>query len=79
MSLFIAYIYEKGQSASSIQRTIDSLSYISKLIGQPNHSDSFLIRKIMCGINKQRLTPDTRLPICDSMLFQLIDVTYGAF
>ena len=51
--------------------------YLTYPIGQPNHSESFLIRKMMCGINRQRLSPDTRLPICDSMMFPLIDITYG--
>nr|XP_022323326.1 uncharacterized protein LOC111124605 [Crassostrea virginica] len=49
LSIFIAYLFNSGYSPSSISSHISAISYVHKILGQSDPSDSFLVRKVVQG------------------------------
>ncbi|KAK3107546.1 hypothetical protein FSP39_017027 [Pinctada imbricata] len=60
---FIAHLFEKHYSPSSIASMLSAISYIHKILGLCDNSQTFLVRKILQGANKSASYPDSRLPI----------------
>ena len=72
LSNFIAYLFKSGYSPSSISSHISAISYVHKILGQSDPSDSFLVRKVVQGCHHSGLNKDSRLPITGPILHKLV-------
>ena len=72
LSNFIAYFFNIGYSPSSISSHISTISYIHKILGQSDPSDSFLIRKVVQGCHHSGPNKDSKLPITWPILHKLV-------
>lgn len=70
---FIAYLFEQNYSPSSITSMVSAISYVHKIFNIQDHSQSFLVRKIIFGANKSAKAPDYRLPITSSIFVKLVN------
>lgn len=71
--LYIAYCFENNYSPATIKLYISGLSYIHKINGQADHSQSFTVRKLLEGCNRARPTSDSRAPINAKTLEKICD------
>ena len=70
--LFIAHCFESGLSPRSIKTYISGLNYFHKLNGWFDMCDNFLIKKLLEGCSRSRVTKDNRAPITKRILLALI-------
>ena len=70
--LFIAQMQSRHYSPSTIASYVSALSYIHKVAGHPDPTDSFLIRKSLQAARRISPTYDSRLPITEEILHRLI-------
>lgn len=70
---FIARLFEQNYSPSSITSMVSAISYVHKVFNIPDHSQNFLVRKILYGASKTAKLPDYRLPITNSILIKLVN------
>ena len=68
---FVAHLFEQGYAPPSIATHISAIAYAHKLMGVPDPTDQFVIRKLVTGATRLASTPDTRLPITPPILLQL--------
>ncbi|XP_062618200.1 uncharacterized protein LOC134279801 isoform X1 [Saccostrea cucullata] len=69
---FIAHLHGSHFSASTISSHISALSYVHKLLGLPDPTQMFIVKKILRGCHKLSHTADSRLPITLDILEQII-------
>lgn len=69
---FVASLYQKGYSPSSIAGHMSAISYVHKLLDIPDPTQSFLIRKLLKGAQNLSKAPDTRMPITKQLLHQIL-------
>ena len=72
--LFIAHLYHKGSSSSTITTKLSAINYYFKLRGLPDPSNDFLISKALTGVRKLSPTCDQRLPITIPILHRLMEL-----
>lgn len=65
---FIAYPYSSQFSASTISSHISAFSYVHKLLGLPDPSQMFIVKKLLRGCHKMGRSVDSRLPITRDIL-----------
>ncbi|XP_061195017.1 integrase/recombinase xerD homolog [Saccostrea echinata] len=70
---FIAHLHGSHFSASTISSHISALSYVHKLLGLPDPTQMFIVKKILRGCHKLSHTADSRLPITIGILGQIIN------
>lgn len=73
LSLFIAFCYHNELACSTVQSYMSVISYLHKLNGFKDLSQSFVIKKSLEGLRKVHGASDTRLPITYSILQQLVN------
>lgn len=61
--LFMSFCFEKGLSTKSISTYIAGINYYHKLCGFYDLSNVFLIRKLLEGCHRSRISLDNRAPI----------------
>ncbi|XP_070202998.1 integrase/recombinase xerD homolog [Littorina saxatilis] len=77
--LFIAYLYHKGYAPATISSMMSALSYIHKLASVPDPTSSYIVRKSMTTAHKLKPANDSRLPITEDILEQLVKTSRQAF
>ena len=73
LSLFIAYLYDKGYVPSTVNTYVSSLAYFHKLSNFSYASKCFFLMQMRKGYRKKRQHVDTRLPITLPILHKLVD------
>lgn len=73
ISLFVAFLYNKGMSASSISTYLSAMGFLHKINGMSDPADTFLTRKLLVGLRRKKVTFDLRLPITRDILYNLLD------
>ena len=72
---FIAYLFDKGYATSTIVSTVSAISFVHKLLNMNDTADSFVVKKMLQGCKKLRISVDCRLPMTTSILGDLIKVS----
>jgi len=70
---FVAHLFERSYSPASIATHISAIAYAHKILGGPNPTDNFLLKKMITGASKLASKPDTRLPITPNILQSIIN------
>ena len=75
LACFITFLFNTGQSASSIASCLSALSYYHKVFSQEvaDPTKNFVISQMMIAIRKERPATDSRKPITEEILFELGD------
>lgn len=68
IALFISELHNKGFSPKSISTYVSAVAFVHKLLNNQDPSDSFLIRKMICGAYRIAPASDVRLPFGIDML-----------
>lgn len=71
--LFLTDMHNRGFASSTIHTTFGSLSFFNKLLGVHHSDQSFLIKKLLAGLQRGSQPSFTRLPIHISLLHRMID------
>ena len=66
--LFIAYNFEKGNSANTISTYIAGINYVHRLNGYYDITQNFVVKKLLEGYKRKRLSKDDRAPLTYSIL-----------
>ena len=69
---FVAYLYSKKLAPTTISTYISTLSSMHKISGLPDPSSSFLVKKMILGMQKQSRSLEKRLPITKDILDRLL-------
>lgn len=72
---FIAHLSLKGLAHATISSYISGIGFKCKLVGAPDNSQNFLVRKLLEGIKRSKHSKDCRLPITKNILKKLINAT----
>ena len=68
LTLYLAYLHNKGYAGSTISSYNSVVGYYHKLENVADTSTSFFISKLIQGVKKQKPSIDSRLPITLLML-----------
>jgi len=72
---FLAYLFQKKMSYSSISSYLSGLAFYSKIYGFGNCTQNFLIRKTLEGIKRAKGNgSDSHLPITSLLLSKILTV-----
>ena len=71
IALFICYLRARKLAASTITSYLSAISYVHKMRGFCDPTKTFLKHKLLIAVGKER-SPDTRLPITQPVLFQIV-------
>ena len=69
---FVAYLFDAGYSAPSIATHLSAIAYAHKMLGAPDPTEHFIVRKLLTGATKLSAKPDSRLPITPAILLALL-------
>lgn len=72
ISLFVAYMFKKSFSPSTISTYLSALGYVHKMLSLPDNTRAFLIDKLVTGTYRLSQTIDTRLPITIPILNKML-------
>ena len=72
---FIAFLSLKGMAAKTISVYIWALSYVHKLNSLPDPTNNFLVRKLLEGVKRSKVSIDNRLPLTFDLLTKLVGAT----
>lgn len=72
--LFIAFCFEKGKSPKTINTYVAGLNYMHKLNNFYDISHVFIIRKLLTGCLRNRISHDVRAPLTKSILIRICKV-----
>lgn len=70
--LFIAFCYFKGLASSTVTTYISALGYYHKIKNIQDLTQNFVAKKCLQGYQNKKRTLDTRLPITQSIMKQLV-------
>ena len=73
ISQYVAHLFLKKLSPATIASNLSAISFKHKALQIPDPAESFIIKKIMRGVQNSRGRLDCRLPITFPVLKQLID------
>ena len=59
-------------SPTTIATYVTALSYVNKILGAQDLTSSFIVKKLMAGLQRQGQAPDVRLPITIDILHKLV-------
>ena len=76
---FVAFLFDQEYAPGTILSIMSALSFVHKLLGITDPTDSFLVKKMMLGCKKLRVRTDSRLPITLNILSLIIKATNGMF
>ena len=74
IAAFVAFLFKSNYSPSTITSNLTAISYMHKIAGFKDPTDSFLIRKMLIGAKNLAASLDVRLPITLDILISLTDV-----
>ena len=74
MAMFVAYLFNRGLSASSIRTHLSALAYSHRMAGYLSPTDSFLISKMLRGAANISPRTDLRFPITLPILISLLNI-----
>ena len=72
VALYVTHLYENGLKATSIRTHLSAIAYVHKLNEKTNPTDSFLISKILLGIQQSSPKCYIRVPIQLPLLHRLL-------
>ena len=71
---FIAHMFKKGLSYSTVNCYISGLSFYNKINNYENHTQMFIVRKMIDGIKRTTFKKDARLPITRDLFCRILGV-----
>jgi len=71
---FISFLSIEGWAPSSINLHSSAISFVHKINGWVDPTDSFLVKKLKEGCRRQNRHVDSRLPISPEILFNLVRI-----
>ena len=74
LATFIAYLDISGYAASTITTYVSAITYVHRLASLQDPANSFLIRKLLEGINKRKPKKSPLLPISLDLLKAILQV-----
>ncbi|XP_021347070.1 uncharacterized protein LOC110454687 isoform X2 [Mizuhopecten yessoensis] len=72
LAFFIAHLYRQNLASSTISTYVAAISYINKIAGYADPSQSFLIKKLLSSVQRGNYQVDNRLPITPEILTKLV-------
>ena len=75
LTQFIAYMHNKKYAAASITSVASAISFVHKLVGAADPGNMFLVKKVLQGCRKLKRTVDSRLPITQDILSNLLQAS----
>lgn len=69
----LIHLYSSQFSESTISSHISAFSYVHKLLGLPDPSQMFIVKKLLRGCYKMGRSVDSRLPITRDILKKIIN------
>lgn len=76
LGFFISYMHNKQYAASTIETYVSAIGFVHKLYDEKDPSGSFIVKKAIQGVKKDRPTADVRLPITQPILHKLVDAIH---
>ena len=71
ITLFMAYCFEKGLSPKTITTYLAGVNYFHKLQGFTDLSSNFVIKKMLEGCHRNRMSNDKRAPLTKNILVDI--------
>ncbi|XP_069110074.1 uncharacterized protein [Argopecten irradians] len=72
LAYFIAHLCEIGLASSTISTYIAAIGFLNKMSGHSDPTQSFIIKKLLTGVQRVSSRADSRLPITPSILEKLV-------
>ncbi|XP_069138811.1 uncharacterized protein [Argopecten irradians] len=72
IACFISELHAKGFAPKTISTYVSAVAYVHKLLHNQDPTDSFLIKKLICGAYRASPSTDTRLPFDVDTLNKLL-------
>lgn len=70
---FIAFLFKTNFSSATIASNISAISFVHKILGTYDPTQSFLVRKLLRGCQNLSKPCDSRLPITPELLKRIIE------
>lgn len=75
LTRFVAFMHDRTYAPSSITSAVSAISFVHKIMGFTDPSDSALVRKILQGCKKLSSSQDMRLPITVPILVKVVEAS----
>ena len=75
LAAYITHRFNADYASSTIRSSVSALSFFHKVLGLPDPSGSFYVKKLMLGARKARPSLDLRSPVTPAILNALISAT----
>ena len=72
LSLLITFLNAMGYATASISSYSSALGYVHKIRGLSDPSTAFIVRRLLRSVHKSGRKGDTRLPITEPILLELV-------
>lgn len=72
LAFFITHMWQLGYAATTVSTYLSAIAFMHKIQGYQDPTATFLLQKVMRGMQKGQQTHDTRLPISYSVLRRLV-------
>ena len=72
VAMFVAYLFHAGYAANTIRTHLSAIAFSHKISGLHSPSESFLISKMLKGVEAQSPGGDGRYPITTTILHKLL-------
>ena len=72
LASYVAYLYADGYAPTTMLTHMSALSYMHKITGSPDHTQQFVVKKLITGAQNLSGRQDTRLPITKSVLSKIV-------
>lgn len=77
LALFIAYLFAKGYSPTSLPRILSAISYVHKMLALQDPTKNYFLSKLLGGAKLLNPRLDNRLPITRPILERLLIASEG--
>lgn len=68
---FVSYLFDRGLVCSTILTYLSAIAFFCKMLSLPDHTNSFIVRKLLVAVKRTTGQPDSRLPISPNILMGL--------
>ena len=76
---FVGHLFDSEYAPGTIMSMLSALSFVHKLVGNMDPTESFLVKKLLMGSRKLRQQKDVRLPITIGILSKIINASRNIF
>ena len=73
--IFVSCLHRKKLSPQTIRSYLSAVSYFHKIRSVPDHTSSFIVKKLILGASRLSNSPNLRQPVSLTMLWSIIEHT----